>query len=930
MTLTDGLQQTRYVQWYGPHKALGDDMPDSDIVAQQEMQYNAIGKVTQVSMTDEQPQPSQTITQVSTTVQYDDQGHLTKSIDPDRGTFTYTYDEDGRAITQVTTSGSNTRTIGVSYDLLGRAVCAQDAAPTTDGSGACSSGSHPLVQNTYDTSVLGTSGIDDFPLGQLTQTVATTYYPSPENTAVTTTQQYQYNQRGLPITSTLQFQLPTSWNVSTPLPTYTLTQAYDNDGRPTTAQTFAGSQNGSIFTNAYDSTTGQLTGLSNNATTIPNIVKATYNNHGLLGALNYLNGSTTLATSSYQYDANLRPTGSTSTLQQSGTTIFQSGRTYDAVGNALSATTIQAAVPGQSTSGGTQTQNFCYDELNRLVWAGNSGTPPGPGNGQCGNATPSNTLTGANYNTGYAFTHLGQLWIAPLNSQGLSQAYLYCDSGHPHQVTGLYPSGTTCGTRSGATASYSATYDLWGNMATRTYQGKTATLSYDLNNRLVRWECDTHEWYAYDGSGSRLLRRSTTTSGTNITVYAFGTEEHAYDGAGTHQSDTFYYTFGGHLIAKSDGTKTQFFLTDELNSVISSFDSNGTVLGNRAYGPYGNTLYNSGSTGTEKGYTGQYQDGTGLDYYNARYYDPVVGIFISPDSEQGNAQGANPYAYVKGNPESFTDPSGHRFVGVGDGGGVGGGTHPGNGGGGGTGGGSVGGVGGGTHPGNSGGGGTGGGSVGKPTSGVHPSGGSGGGKKGGGTKTSTTNKDYKTAMGAYGEFSKPKTDSGKAQNALMNTAWKYAVFAAAAEVLAITLGQLVAYITGLSAIADKGNPLVGAAGKALAFHISVVAWALVAIGIEAGLLAGYYYATASQLASEWGSERDNVVEFFDNVNNLVDIIADLSGLAEGALRQIPWEFKFGSAGPEIAASGFLIANAIVFRTWNHEAEKDVLHYQFGE
>ncbi len=63
--------------------------------------------------------------------------------------------------------------------------------------------------------------------------------------------------------------------------------------------------------------------------------------------------------------------------------------------------------------------------------------------------------------------------------------------------------------------------------------------------------------------------------------------------------------------------------------------------------------------GTFKGFTGQYEDTvSGLDYYNARYYDPVVGRFISADSVQGNFSGSDPYAYVGGNPESYTDPTG--------------------------------------------------------------------------------------------------------------------------------------------------------------------------------------------------------------------------------------------------------------------------------
>ncbi|GCE17673.1 RHS repeat-associated core domain-containing protein [Dictyobacter kobayashii] len=65
--------------------------------------------------------------------------------------------------------------------------------------------------------------------------------------------------------------------------------------------------------------------------------------------------------------------------------------------------------------------------------------------------------------------------------------------------------------------------------------------------------------------------------------------------------------------------------------------------------------------GTAKGFTGQYADTSGLDYDNARYYDPVVGQFTTPDTVQGNLQGADPYTYVAGNPETNTDPSGNRI-----------------------------------------------------------------------------------------------------------------------------------------------------------------------------------------------------------------------------------------------------------------------------
>src|SRR5216684_1027239 len=103
---------------------------------------------------------------------------------------------------------------------------------------------------------------------------------------------------------------------------------------------------------------------------------------------------------------------------------------------------------------------------------------------------------------------------------------------------------------------------------------------------------------------------------------------------------------------------------DSEGSVLSTFSNTaGTaaLLGNQVYGPYGTQRYSSGGTmGTNKGFTGQYNDSlTGLDYYNARYYDPMVGVFLAADTVQGNPQGMNPYAYVGGNPETKNDPTGN-------------------------------------------------------------------------------------------------------------------------------------------------------------------------------------------------------------------------------------------------------------------------------
>ncbi len=49
-------------------------------------------------------------------------------------------------------------------------------------------------------------------------------------------------------------------------------------------------------------------------------------------------------------------------------------------------------------------------------------------------------------------------------------------------------------------------------------------------------------------------------------------------------------------------------------------------------------------------------------YYNARYYDPALGMFVSPDTlipNPGQVVDYNRYAYARLNPMGFNDPTGH-------------------------------------------------------------------------------------------------------------------------------------------------------------------------------------------------------------------------------------------------------------------------------
>ncbi|HIC88845.1 MAG TPA: RHS repeat-associated core domain-containing protein [Anaerolineae bacterium] len=66
---------------------------------------------------------------------------------------------------------------------------------------------------------------------------------------------------------------------------------------------------------------------------------------------------------------------------------------------------------------------------------------------------------------------------------------------------------------------------------------------------------------------------------------------------------------------------------------------------------------------TDRLFTGQrLERGIGLYYYGARWYDPYIGRFISPEPivpNPGNPQDLNRYTYARNNPLRYRAPSGH-------------------------------------------------------------------------------------------------------------------------------------------------------------------------------------------------------------------------------------------------------------------------------
>jgi len=111
----------------------------------------------------------------------------------------------------------------------------------------------------------------------------------------------------------------------------------------------------------------------------------------------------------------------------------------------------------------------------------------------------------------------------------------------------------------------------------------------------------------------------------------------------TTKEGTFYYhrNHQGSIIALSnkEGKIVEFIEYDGHYGAI----QNHTKLV-ETYNPYG--------------YTGRETDANDLYYYRARYYDPLVGRFLSLDPIGFESGDFNFYRYVANNPVNYTDPSG--------------------------------------------------------------------------------------------------------------------------------------------------------------------------------------------------------------------------------------------------------------------------------
>jgi RHS repeat-associated protein len=199
-------------------------------------------------------------------------------------------------------------------------------------------------------------------------------------------------------------------------------------------------------------------------------------------------------------------------------------------------------------------------------------------------------------------------------------------------------------------------YDDNGNMI---YDG-TRYMSWDYDNLPVSISLSggVENTYVYDGSGARV--KKVGAAGTTVYIGQL------YELSGGVPVK-YIFANGKRVAVKTTEAApldVRYYHQDHLGSTSVVTLSNGTVYEENFYKPFGEDLGGSGS-GSSHRFTGQELDfETGLYNYGARYYNPVLGKFISADTivpYPGNPQTLNRYGYCGNNPVLYVDPSGHFF-----------------------------------------------------------------------------------------------------------------------------------------------------------------------------------------------------------------------------------------------------------------------------
>jgi RHS repeat-associated protein len=200
------------------------------------------------------------------------------------------------------------------------------------------------------------------------------------------------------------------------------------------------------------------------------------------------------------------------------------------------------------------------------------------------------------------------------------------------------------------------TFDLNGNLATSTDAGVTTTYTWNARNQLTGIsKTGFTSSFTYDSFGRRTGR---TVNGT-VTNYVYDGLNPVQEKNGVTVTANLLTGLGiDEFFTRTDGVGVRALLPDALDSTIALGDGTGTLQTQYTYEPFGFVSQTGAASTSSYQYTGREDDGTGLMYYRARYYQPRLQRFISEDPMEFLGNDINMYVYVGNSPVRFFDPLG--------------------------------------------------------------------------------------------------------------------------------------------------------------------------------------------------------------------------------------------------------------------------------
>ena len=216
-----------------------------------------------------------------------------------------------------------------------------------------------------------------------------------------------------------------------------------------------------------------------------------------------------------------------------------------------------------------------------------------------------------------------------------------------------------------ANIAYGFGYDTRGNVT----QTGLLNFTYDRSDQPVAMNgtapntgTSINASYLYDGNMKRV--KSVVNGKTIYNVYdASGKLVHVDEATDNKQTD---YLHGmGQTLARIKNGEFTYLHPDHLGSPQVGTNEAGSIAFNEYYTPFGEALLNPAANDNQSGFTGHIKDkSTGLNYMQARYYDPNIGRFLSIDPvtflDTGNPGMFNRYAYTYNNPVNLVDPFGMK------------------------------------------------------------------------------------------------------------------------------------------------------------------------------------------------------------------------------------------------------------------------------